>query len=130
MVSIGVAHFVAHSFSKGFEVLQRVNRDISVTLGVKPTGMKSLREAMGPMLGRVSQDVGSAAPLVPVWNAIVGEVVARHTRPLTLSQGVLIIGCDAPAWRDALEPERHATLRKVQAQLGEAQVRSLVFQAP
>lgn len=85
---------------------------------------------MGPMLGRLARDVGTAAPLGPIWAAAVGELVARHTRPVRLVQGVLTVACDAQGWRDALEPERAATLSKLQAQVGEALVRGLVFETP
>jgi predicted nucleic acid-binding Zn ribbon protein len=92
--------------------------------------MKPLKEAMGPMLAQLARTVGSAAPLTPVWASVVGELVARHTRPLKLEQGVLTVACDARAWREALEGERAATLTRLQAQLGEFQVRALVFQSP
>lgn len=93
--------------------------------------MKSLREAMGPMLGSVARATGTGASLAPVWEALVGEVLARHTRPVSLAQGVLTVRCDAPAWKDALEPERGTLLRRLQASIGsETVLRSLVFESP
>jgi predicted nucleic acid-binding Zn ribbon protein len=62
---------------------------------------------------------------------MVGEVLARHTRPVGLAQGVLTVRCDAKAWKEALEPEAAVLLRRLQAALGgEAVLRRLTFESP
>ena len=93
--------------------------------------MKSLRDAMGPMLGRVAKATGTGATLTPIWVSLVGEVLARHTRPRSLTQGVLTITCDGRAWKEALEPEAASLLPKLRAALGgEVSLRALVFECP
>ena len=37
------------------------------------------------------------------WEEVVGPVVAAHTRPLSLSRGVLLVAVDDPAWATQLK---------------------------
>ena len=80
--------------------------------------MKSLADMMGAVL----KQTGSAAAMTPIWERVVGEVVAKHTRPLRWEGKVLVIRCDGEAWRQALEPERASISRKLAAATGEAAV--------
>ncbi|MBL8916265.1 MAG: DUF721 domain-containing protein [Archangium sp.] len=77
--------------------------------------MKSLAD----MLGRTLRDTGSAPALAPVWNRAVGELIARHTRPIRWDGSALVICCDAESWKAALEPERPALLKRLRELLGE-----------
>lgn len=86
--------------------------------------MKSLAD----MLGRTLRDTGSAAALAPVWSRAVGELIARHTRPIRWEGTALVIRCDAESWRAALEPERPALLQRLRASLGESAVSSIVLE--
>lgn len=86
--------------------------------------MKSLAD----LLGRTLRDTGSARAIEPVWARVVGELIARHTRPARWEGDVLVIRCDAASWRDALEPERASLTRKLSAALGESAIASLVFE--
>jgi predicted nucleic acid-binding Zn ribbon protein len=88
--------------------------------------MKSLREAMGSVLGQLAGDLRTGAPLTPIWNDVVGELIARHSRPQSLQRGTLTIWVE-PAWRQALEAERGPLLAKMRSRLGESLVSSLVF---
>jgi predicted nucleic acid-binding Zn ribbon protein len=63
--------------------------------------MKSLADMMGAVL----KQTGSAGAIAPIWARVVGEVIAKHTRPLRWEGKTLVIRCDADAWRAALEPE-------------------------
>ncbi len=88
--------------------------------------MKSLRESLGSVLGQLASELRSGAPLAPIWNEVVGEVIARHSRPQSLQRGTLTIWVE-PAWRAALEAERGPLLAKVRAHMGESLVSSIVF---
>lgn len=77
--------------------------------------MKSLADMMGAAL----KQTGSAGAMSPIWARVVGEVVAKHTRPVRWEGTTLVIRCDADAWRQALEPERAALSRKLAAATGE-----------
>jgi predicted nucleic acid-binding Zn ribbon protein len=86
--------------------------------------MKSLADMMGAVL----KQTGSAAALMPIWSRVVGDVVARHTRPVRWEGKTLIIRCDGEAWRQALEPERPSLARKLATAMGEASVSSIVLE--
>lgn len=86
--------------------------------------MKSLADMMGAVL----KQTGSAGALMPIWSRLVGDVVARHTRPVRWEGKTLVIRCDGEAWRQALESERPALSRKLAAALGEAAVSSIVLE--
>jgi predicted nucleic acid-binding Zn ribbon protein len=32
------------------------------------------------------------------WSEVVGPVMARSTKPIELLNGILVVGCDDPAW--------------------------------
>lgn len=87
--------------------------------------MKSLAEMMGAVL----KQTGSAGALAPVWARVVGEVLARHTRPVRWEGKALVVRCTADAWKQALEPERAGLCRKLNAALGDpAAVSSIVLE--
>lgn len=86
--------------------------------------MKSLAD----MLGQALKQTGSAAALTPIWARVVGEVVAKHTRPVRWQGTTLVVRCDADAWKQALEAERASLTRKLSAALGESAVSSIVLE--
>jgi predicted nucleic acid-binding Zn ribbon protein len=92
--------------------------------------MKSIKETLGEVLGRLAQDTGAARLLVPLWAQVVGTTVAKHAQPLGLLDGVLTVRCDSVAWRDALLGEREAILQRLQDTLGPAKLQSIVFEGP
>ncbi len=107
-----------HSFCKGSALLHCVNHDTTVRFAHDANAMKSLADMMGAVL----KQTGSAAATMPVWARVVGEVVAKHTRPIRWEGKALVIRCDGEAWRQALEPERVALSKKMAAALGEKAV--------
>lgn len=113
-------------------MLQCVNSDSAVMRGRFACGtevrVKSLGELMGSVLGKVSRDTGSLAALGPVWRQAVGDLAARHTRPVRIDRGTLVVLCDGPAWREVLVQEQAAVLEKLKAALGEATVTGLVIE--
>ena len=84
--------------------------------------------SLADMMGKVLKETGSAAVINPIWARVVGEVVARHTRPLRWEGKTLVIRCDGEAWRQALEPERSSLSRKLAAAMGESSAVSIVFE--
>ncbi len=91
--------------------------------------MKKPPEALSSMLGQVlsnvAQKTGSGAPLAPIWQGVVGPVMAQHSRAVSLAQGVLVVHVDAAAWRDELERHQAELISKLSATLGVGVVRSL-----
>lgn len=111
-------------------MLHRVNCDTLVVQGRvrHDTRMKPLSEVMGRVLGDVAKRTSSAGALRPLWNQAVGELVAKHSEPVRLDGRVLVVRCDAPAWREALVAEQSSILSRLQAALGESSVTQLVFE--
>ena len=86
--------------------------------------MKSLADMMGAVL----KQTGSAAAMMPIWSRVVGEVIAKHTRPIRWQGSTLVIRCDGEAWRQALEPERVSISKKLSAAMGESKVSTIVLE--
>ncbi|MDQ6728484.1 MAG: DUF721 domain-containing protein [Actinomycetota bacterium] len=73
-------------------------------------GWHPIREPGGPPPRRVAASLdavtrnlgGRGGPalvdLLQRWDAVVGEQLAAHSRPLALRDGALTIGVDDPAW--------------------------------
>ena len=61
--------------------------------------------SLASVLPGVAQRIGM--PLPPgaeeAWGRAVGEGLARHCRPLSLRDGVLRVGVDAPSWLKMLD---------------------------
>ncbi len=78
------------------------------------------------LFGRLLDQRGGAgavavARLECVWTEVVGEALARQCRPLSLSQGKLVIGVPSPTWNATLrtmERQILANLQRVCPELG------------
>jgi predicted nucleic acid-binding Zn ribbon protein len=92
--------------------------------------MKSLKETLGEVLGRVAEDTGAVKLLIPLWGQVVGLTVAKHARPASLSNGILTVRCESAAWREALAGEKATILARMQGALGAAKLESIVFESP
>ena len=85
-------------------------------------------KSFADMMGAVLKQTGSAAAMTPIWERVVGEVVAKHTRPVRWEGKALVIRCDGEAWRKALEPERTSLSRKLSAAMGDKSVSMIVLE--
>lgn len=70
-----------------------------------------------------------ASPLQPVWAEAVGEVSAKHSRPLRLMGGTLVVEVESPRWAAALTQETPGIVQRLGTLLGEGSVTTLVFEA-
>ncbi|MEJ6578893.1 MAG: DUF721 domain-containing protein [Akkermansiaceae bacterium] len=59
------------------------------------------------------------------WGALAGELVAKQTEPVSLRRGCLTLRVLQPAMRYHLEQLKPGLLRKLQAELGADNVKSL-----
>lgn len=62
------------------------------------------------------------------WQQIVGDALARHTRPLSLQDGVLTVAVDHPAWATQIHLLASDLLAKFEKELGETTVVALHVQ--
>jgi len=47
------------------------------------------------------------------WERLVGEVIAKHTRPQRITNGVLFLEVDDPAWASEMEWMSEELLRRI-----------------
>ena len=59
------------------------------------------------------------------WGSLAGELVSKQTEPVSLRKGCLTLRVLQPAMRYHLEQLKPGLLRKLQAELGEENVKSL-----
>lgn len=62
------------------------------------------------------------------WKDLAGEFIARHTEPLSVKGGVLILRVTQPALRFQLEQMKLMLLKRIRNQLGEDRIKSIKFQ--
>jgi len=89
-----------------------------------------LRALLPDLLGRLGQQAGGVAALTALWARVQGKVIAAHSRPTQLHEGVLQVEIDSPTWRSTLEAQeavlrqrwnsavRSAPLRRIDLRLG------------
>lgn len=66
--------------------------------------------------------------LVTAWPEIVGKVVAKHARPVSLRDGILTVGVDNSMWLSELSRyQKPLLLRKVRDHLGKTAVKDVLF---
>jgi predicted nucleic acid-binding Zn ribbon protein len=63
-----------------------------------------------------------------LWPTIVGSDIARHAQPVSLRNGLLVVGCDHPMWlQEITRYSKPLILQKVQERLGKKVVRDISF---
>ncbi|MBX5483200.1 MAG: DUF721 domain-containing protein [Myxococcaceae bacterium] len=87
------------------------------------------RALLPSVLAKLSRESGKALPLRPIWADVVGEVTARHTRPIAWNGSVLEVEVESVRWQAALEDQAEALLGRLNARLGEGAVTALVYRA-
>lgn len=55
--------------------------------------------------------------LLACWSEVVGVQAASHTRPVSISRGVLWVATSSSSWASNLSFQRHRLLKKLNAQL-------------
>lgn len=87
---------------------------------------------VGELLGSALLNLKSASALQSTWLRVVGELLARHSRPLRWEDSdsgpALIVCCDTEDWRRVLSEDRIEIARKLSAEL-RSEVASLLFVA-
>ncbi len=61
------------------------------------------------------------------WEQIVGEQIARVTRPDQIVKGVLVVHVTASAWRQELTLRKTEIIRRLNEDLGEEVVKDIRF---
>ncbi len=62
------------------------------------------------------------------WKDLAGDFIARHTEPLSVKGGNLILRVTQPALRFQLEQMKPMLLKRIRDQLGEGRIKTIKFQ--
>ncbi len=84
-----------------------------------------LRKSLGRALGNLA--AADARLLAPVWEEVVGPILAQQSSPRSLESSTLTVGVSSPAWRDALEGERGRIIARLADVLGSDRIKGLRF---
>ncbi len=61
------------------------------------------------------------------WKELAGDFIARHTEPVSVKNGHLVLRVTQPAMRFHLEQMKPMLLRRIRDQLGEDRIQSVKF---
>ncbi len=61
------------------------------------------------------------------WKELAGDFIARHTEPVSVKSGILVLRVTQPALRFQLEQMKPMLLGRIRDQLGEGRVQSIKF---
>jgi predicted nucleic acid-binding Zn ribbon protein len=92
---------------------------------------KSPREIAGA-LQDLLREIGIEKPMnqyaaLTNWDDVVGEQIAKVTRPDRVDNGILIIKVATAPWRAELTLQRTEILRKVAARIGKGVIKDIRF---
>ena len=62
------------------------------------------------------------------WKDLAGDFIARHTEPLSVKGGNLVLRVTQPALRFQLEQMKPMLLKRIRDQLGEGRIKTIKFQ--
>jgi len=71
------------------------------------------------------QGMGQVYDLYPVWGQLVGQELARHSRPLALSGQSLVVQVESPVWAAAIRQRHRTLLAQLREQEGMQQINEI-----
>ncbi len=95
---------------------------------MKDHNQKTIKQAINDAFNSVNikQKIAETR-LVSTWETVMGKTIAKHTRKLYLSKGVLFIYLDNPALKNELMYSRARILELVNESAGEELVKEVVI---
>lgn len=89
-------------------------------------------QLIGELIPRLLERSGisarvEAASVIPEWEELVGPAIAAVTRPLTVSNGTLIVAVGTSAWLMELEMMKSSLMRRLNAGKKAGRIEQLVF---
>ncbi|NMO21825.1 DUF721 domain-containing protein [Pyxidicoccus fallax] len=88
---------------------------------------KSLESLLPRVLARLAEESGRGQALAPVWAAVVGPHLARHTTPFALQGTTLVVTVSEEQWARSLEAEAASLCERLNERLGPGSVTTLTF---
>ena len=71
------------------------------------------------------QGMGQVYDLYPAWAQIVGQELARHSRPLALTGQSLVVQVESPVWAAAIRQRHKSLLGKLREEEGMQQINEI-----
>jgi len=92
-------------------------------------------QLLGPNINRLVADRGWSTPVsvggvLGRWQAVVGDDVAAHCRPLSFADGVLTVAADSSAWATQVRLLVPTMMRRLAEEVGEGTVEKIVVKGP
>ncbi len=90
--------------------------------------MQSLKIAIDSMLRKFGIDNAVAQnKALNMWDEIVGDNVARNTKPDRVEHGVIIVKVSSPTWRQELYFQKNEIIEKINNTIGKRVIRDIRF---
>jgi len=62
-----------------------------------------------------------------IWNEVVGETIAKHTKPEKVAWGKLFIKVDSASWRNELVFKKESILNKINNKLKNVTIKEIIL---
>lgn len=63
----------------------------------------------------------------PIWNEVVGDMIARNAQPEKIRQGTLFVKVSSPVWMQQLQYLKETIVEKINRELGKEVVKNIFF---
>ncbi|WP_420363294.1 DciA family protein [Curtobacterium aetherium] len=100
-----------------------------------PYGRGREPAGLGDVMGALTAELGWTEPLARSelfvdWPSVVGEELAKHSTPVTIEDGALVIRCDSTAWATQLRLMRGTVTTTIAQRYPAAGVESIRVSGP
>lgn len=100
-----------------------------------PYGRGREPKGLGDIVGSLANELGWVEPLARSelfvdWPGVVGEELAKHSHPVTIDDGALVIRCDSTAWATQLRLMRSTITTTIAERHPQAGVESIRVSGP
>jgi len=87
---------------------------------------------IGTVIEKMLKKMGIETPVrqweaVYLWESVVGEAIANHTRADKVAYGKLYISVDSPSWRNELLFHRKELLEKINKELKNTEIKEIIL---
>lgn len=100
-----------------------------------PFGSGRDPQGLGDALTSLTAQLGWNSPLaqhelLDSWADVAGDETAKHSEPLSITDGVLIVRCESTAWATQLRMMRADIVTRIVQRFPHAGIESIRFQGP
>jgi hypothetical protein len=93
--------------------------------------VRKAADIIGSIVGPdVAAMAGSWSRMPGMWQQAAGDVLAAHSRPVDVRNGILVVEADHPGWIQLLQIEQQRIMDTVKRRLPELAIRGIAFRTP